>query len=52
MSRSIVTSQRLPLIAAVSLFLLGIAGVAFYGWLLHGSSILLALGERGLSWCF
>lgn len=49
---SLVTSQRAPLIAAVSLLLSGIGGAAFYGWLLYGSSILLTLGENGLSWCF
>lgn len=42
---------RLPLIAAASLLLFGLAGVTFYGWLAFGSSILLTLGENGLSWC-
>ncbi|CDN48332.1 hypothetical protein [Neorhizobium galegae] len=49
---STIETYRLPLIAAVSLLLLGFGGVAFYGWLRFGSSILLTLGETGLSWCF
>ncbi|CDZ47520.1 Hypothetical protein NGAL_HAMBI1189_19650 [Neorhizobium galegae bv. officinalis] len=47
-----VDSYRLPLIAALSLLLLGLGGIAFYGWLRFGSSILLTLDETGLSWCF
>jgi len=49
---SLIASQRVPLIAAVGLLLLGISGAAFYGWVVYGSSILLGLGENGLSWCF
>ncbi|WP_172717060.1 hypothetical protein [Neorhizobium sp. T6_25] len=49
---STVDSYRLPLITALSLFLLGLGGIAFYGWLRFGSSILLTLDETGLSWCF
>ncbi|CAN7354924.1 hypothetical protein [Neorhizobium sp. LjRoot104] len=47
-----VEGSPLPLITAVGLLLLGLGGVAFYGWLRFGSSILLTLGENGLSWCF
>lgn len=49
---SIIETYRLPLLAAASLLLLGLGGIAFYGWLRFGSSILLTLGETGLSWCF
>jgi len=52
MDRIATDGYRLPLIAAVSLFGLGLAGASFYGWLAFGSSILLTLGENGLSWCF
>jgi hypothetical protein len=49
---STIDSYRLPLITALSLLLLGLGGIAFYGWLRFGSSILLTLDETGLSWCF
>lgn len=52
MDRIATDGYRLPLITAVSLFVLGLAGATFYGWLAFGSSILLALSESGLSWCF
>lgn len=49
---STLDGYRLPLITALSLLLLGVGGIAFYGWLRFGSSILLTLDETGLSWCF
>ncbi|MBP1844993.1 acyl dehydratase [Rhizobium petrolearium] len=53
MNRDAVTSShRFPAVAAAGLLLLGIAAAAFYGWLQFGSSIILSLGETGLSWCF
>ena len=52
MNQSRSADYSLPLIAVTSLVLLGTAGAAFYGWMRFGSSILLTLGESGLSWCF
>lgn len=52
MDRIATDGYRLPLITAASLLLFGLAGATFYGWLVFGSSILLTLGENGLSWCF
>ncbi|WP_162894868.1 hypothetical protein [Rhizobium terrae] len=52
MNQSMSAGLRLPLVAAVSLLLLALGGVAFFGWLRFGASILLTLGETGLSWCF
>ena len=45
-------AHRVPIIAIASLFFLGLGGMAFYGWLRFGSSIMLVLDEGGLSWCF
>jgi hypothetical protein len=45
-------SVRVPAILALSLTLLIVLFAAAYGWLQHGSAILLAAGEAGLSWCF
>lgn len=44
-------SIYLPLSIAAGLFLLGIGGAAFYGWVAYGSSIFLSMAETGLSWC-
>jgi hypothetical protein len=52
MDRIATDGYRLPLITAASLLLFALAGATFYGWLAFGSSILLTLGENGLSWCF
>ncbi|MFB9951808.1 hypothetical protein ACFFP0_23410 [Rhizobium puerariae] len=51
MNRTSSASHNLPLAAAMGLLALGVSGAAFYGWLRFGSSILLSLGETGLSWC-
>ncbi len=52
MDRIATDGYRLPLIIAASLSALGVGAATFYGWLAFGSSILLTLGETGLSWCF
>lgn len=36
--------------AAISICLLMLAG--FQGWLDHGATLLLAMAESGMSWCF
>ncbi len=46
------TSYQLPALALAGLLFAAFCGAAFYGWMLYGSSMLLALGENGLSWCF
>jgi hypothetical protein len=46
------STSRFPLMMGFSLLLLVLAGTAFYGWVQHGSSILLTLAETGMSWCF
>ena len=43
---------RLPVLLLAGMALLVLAAAGFYGWLQHGSSILLAAGDRALSWCF
>jgi hypothetical protein len=43
---------RLPALVLGSIALLGLVAAGFYGWLQHGSAILLAAGETALSWCF
>ncbi|HEX5933575.1 MAG TPA: hypothetical protein VFY63_05375 [Pseudorhizobium sp.] len=43
--------HRLPLLLLVALLATGLFGVAFYGWMAYGSSMLLTLGEMGLSGC-
>lgn len=40
-----------PLLVLAALVLLGLTGLVLYGWMFFGSSILLTLGETGLSWC-
>jgi hypothetical protein len=30
----------------------GLAGMAFAGWIAHGSGMLVALAASGLAWCF
>ncbi|WP_158693405.1 hypothetical protein [Neorhizobium alkalisoli] len=52
MNANATNAHRVPIIAAASLLFLGLGGVVFYGWLRFGSSIVLALDESGLSWCF
>lgn len=52
MRQEAVLPYRQPLIALAILAVLGAGGLAFYGWLRFGASIMLSLGESGLSWCF
>ncbi|MCK8778626.1 hypothetical protein M0654_01400 [Rhizobium sp. NTR19] len=46
------STSHLPIMMGFGLLLLGIGGAAFYGWMQHGSSILLSLAETGIPWCF
>ncbi|HVK92290.1 MAG TPA: hypothetical protein VM468_12960 [Mycoplana sp.] len=50
-------ANRLPFRSVLALVAGGVlltvlSGLAFAGWLGHGSSILLTMAETGLSWCF
>ena len=51
MHMSLSRHHKLPLFAAVGLFFVILSGAGFYGWLRHGSSMLLSFAEGGLSWC-
>jgi hypothetical protein len=43
---------RLPALLLGGMGLLAVVAAGFYGWLQHGSAILLSAGETALSWCF
>jgi hypothetical protein len=43
--------HHLPLILVSALTGVGLVAAAFYGWMQYGSSMLLTLGETGLSTC-
>jgi hypothetical protein len=52
MQRNAAVRLRLPILVLSAMALLIVTGVAFHGWLQHGSAILLAAGNTALSWCF
>ena len=45
-------AHRLPTALLAALAVTSLVAAAFYGWVTYGSSILLTLGETGLSNCF
>ncbi|MCB5201083.1 hypothetical protein LH464_01155 [Neorhizobium sp. T786] len=51
MEQVLTPAHRLPLLLLASLMGTGLFAAAFYGWMQYGSTMLLTLGEAGLSTC-
>ncbi|MCJ8518401.1 hypothetical protein ABID21_001284 [Pseudorhizobium tarimense] len=45
------SGHRLPIALLVALAITGLTAAAFYGWIAHGSLMMLTLGDLGLSGC-
>jgi hypothetical protein len=51
MEQAFLSGHRLPLLVFSALALTGFSAAAFYGWIIHGSSMILTLGQAGLPGC-